>query len=103
MSATHTPPVPVAPAAPVPRRRVPAAVRRRRTLVVIAEHSLLIAAAIAFLFPIVFMVLTSLMTTDQVLSTKLWPDPFQWSNYTEVFNQAPMLRYALNTLLYSGL
>ena len=37
------------------------------------------------------------MTTDQALSPKLWPDPFQWSNYTEVFDQAPMLRYALNT------
>ena len=49
------------------------------------------------------MALTSLMTTDQALSPKLWPDPFQWSNYTEVFDQAPMFRYALNTLIYSVL
>jgi multiple sugar transport system permease protein len=49
------------------------------------------------------MVLTSLMTTDQALSPKLWPEPFRWSNYGDVFDQAPMLRYALNTLLYSGL
>ena len=49
------------------------------------------------------MALTSLMTTDQALSPKLWPDPFQWSNYTEVFDQAPMLRYALNTMIYSTL
>jgi multiple sugar transport system permease protein len=100
--ATQTPPVPLAAPALV-RRQVPAAVRRRRRLVGIAEHSLLIAAAIAFIAPIVFMALTSLMTTDQVLSPKLWPDPFQLSNYTEVFNQAPMLRYALNTLIYSTL
>jgi multiple sugar transport system permease protein len=100
--ATHAPPVPVAPAAPV-RRQVPAAVKRRRLLIAIADHSLLIAAAIAFLAPLAFMALTSLMTTDQALSPKLWPDPFQWSNYTEVFNQAPMFRYALNTAIYSVL
>jgi multiple sugar transport system permease protein len=102
MSATHTPTAPVA-AAPRVRREVPRAVRRRRFLIAVADHSLLIAATIAFAFPFVFMVLTSLMTTDQALSPKLWPDPFQWDNYAEVFRQAPMFRYALNTLIYSGL
>jgi hypothetical protein len=58
----HSPAVPVAapPAVPAPRREVPRDVRRRRRLVTIADHSLLIAAAIAFVFPIVFMVLTAL-------------------------------------------
>ena len=102
MSATHTPSVPAA-AAPPAKREVPREVRRRRFLVSVADHSLLIAATIAFAFPFVFMVLTSLMTTDQALSPKLWPDPFQWDNYVEVFRQAPMFRYALNTLIYSGL
>jgi multiple sugar transport system permease protein len=102
MSATHTPTAPVA-AAPRVRGEVPRAVRRRRFLIAVADHSLLIAATIAFAFPFVFMVLTSLMTTDQALSPKLWPDPFQWDNYAEVFRQAPMFRYALNTLIYSGL
>jgi multiple sugar transport system permease protein len=100
--ATHAPPVPVAPAAPV-RRQVPRSVRRRRLLIAIADHSLLIAGAIAFLAPLAFMALTSLMTTDQALSPKLWPDPFRWSNYTEVFHQAPMFRYALNTAIYAVL
>jgi multiple sugar transport system permease protein len=100
--ATQAPPIPVAPAAPR-RRQVPRSVRRRRLLVTIADHSLLIAGAIAFLAPLVFMALTSVMTTDQALSPKLWPDPFQWSNYTEVFHQAPMFRYALNTAIYAVL
>jgi multiple sugar transport system permease protein len=99
---THAPPVPVAPS-PLVRRELPRAVRRRRLLIAIADHSLLIAATIAFVFPFVFMVLTSLMTTDQALSPKLWPEPFQWDNYAEVFRKAPMLRYGLNTLIYSGL
>jgi multiple sugar transport system permease protein len=102
MSATHTPAVPAA-AAPPARREVPRPVRRRRFLIRVAEHSLLIAATIAFAFPFVFMLLTSLMTTDQALSPKLWPDPFQWDNYVEVFRKAPMVRYGLNTLIYSGL
>jgi multiple sugar transport system permease protein len=100
MATTET--VPVVPAAPAPRV-VPVAVRRRRRLIAIADHSLLIAAALIFLAPFVFMALTSLMTTDQALSPKLWPDPFQWSNYTDVFDQAPMFRYALNTAIYSVL
>jgi multiple sugar transport system permease protein len=101
---THTPAVPVAaPAPPLARREVPRSVRRRRVLVGVADHSLLIAAAIAFVFPIVFMLLTALMTNDQTLSTKLWPEPFRWANFSDVFDQAPMLRYGLNTLIYSGL
>jgi multiple sugar transport system permease protein len=103
MSTTSAPAVPVAaPSAPA-RREMPRSVRRKRFLVAVADHSLLIAAAIAFVFPIVFMLLTSVMTNDQALSTKLWPEPFQWSNYSDVFDKAPMLRYGLNTLIYSGL
>jgi multiple sugar transport system permease protein len=87
----------------VARRSLPAAVRRRRLLLAIAEHSLLIAAAIAFLAPFVFILLTSLMTNDQALSARLWPSPFRWSNFIDIFDQAPLGRWALNTLLYSGL
>jgi multiple sugar transport system permease protein len=103
MSTTSAPAVPVAAPSQPARREVPRSVRRKRFLVAVADHSLLIAAAIAFVFPILFMLLTSLMTSDQALSTKLWPEPFQWSNYSEVFDKAPMLRYGLNTLIYSGL
>ena len=41
------------------------AVRRQRFLISVAEHSLLIAAAIAFLAPVVFITLTALMTTTR--------------------------------------
>ena len=85
------------------RRRPPVAVRRRRLLIAVANHSLLIATAIIFLLPFVFVILTSLMTSHQALSTKLWPEPFAWHNYVEVFSKAPLWRYALNTLIYGGL
>jgi len=85
------------------RRKPPAAVRRKRFLIAVADHSLLIAAAIMFLAPFVFIVLTSLMTNNQALSPRLWPEPFQWSNYTDVFHTAPIWRYALNTTYYAVL
>ena len=52
-----------------------AALRRRRLLVFVAEHAVLIALAIAFIAPFVFIVATSLMSTQQALSPDLWPNP----------------------------
>jgi multiple sugar transport system permease protein len=84
-------------------RKAPAAVRRRRFLVAVADHSILIVLAIIFLLPIVFIALTALMTDGQALTPSLWPHPFQWSNFVEVFRQAPLWRWMLNTLMYAGL
>jgi multiple sugar transport system permease protein len=101
---THSPAVPVAAPPAVPaRRQTPRSVRRRRLLLAVADNSLRIAAALIFLTPFVFIGLTSLMTNDQALSTNLWPHPFRWSNYTRVFDEAPILRYALNTMIYACL
>ena len=88
---------------PLVRKKPPPAIRRRRFLVAVANHSLLIAAAIAFLLPFVVITLTALMSDNQALSAKLWPHPFVWSNFTDVFTKAPIWRWTLNTMLYSGL
>ena len=85
------------------RRRAPATVRRRRLLTAVADHAILIAAAIAFLAPVAVMLLTALMTSDQTLSSRLWPHPFRWSNFADVFAKAPFWRYTANTMLYAGL
>lgn len=85
------------------RRTVPAAVRRKRLLVVVANHSVLIAVTIAFLAPFAFIVLTSLMTTNQALSANIWPHPFRLQNFVDVFTKAPLWRWTLNTMIYSVL
>jgi multiple sugar transport system permease protein len=90
-------------AATLVRRRPPRPVRRRRALVAIADHSILIALAIVFLAPFAFMLLTALMTSDQALSSTLWPHPFHWRNVADVFDRAPLWRYTLNSMLYAGL
>ncbi len=87
----------------IARRELPRSVRRRRFLLAVADHSLLIAAALAFLAPVVFITLTALMTNAQALSPRLWPHPFQWRNFVEVFHQAPLWRWTLNTMMYAGL
>ena len=93
-----------APAAAVfTRRRPPAPVRRRRLLLAIANHSLLIVTAALFLSPFLFIALTALMTNDQALSSHLWPHPFRWHNFAQVFRQSPLWRWSLNTMIYSGL
>ena len=88
-------------AAPLVRRRPPAHIRRKRLLIGVANHSLLIAAAIAFLAPFAFITLTALMTNNQALSPNLWPHPFAWHNFIDVFTKAPLWRWTLNTMQYS--
>jgi multiple sugar transport system permease protein len=83
------------------RRRAPAPVRRRRFLIAVANHSVLIAAAIAFLAPFAFITLTALMTNGQALSSRLWPHPFAWHNFVDVFTTAPLWRWTFNTMEYS--
>ena len=102
---TEAAPARAAAAAPATfvRRRPPVAVRRKRFRVSVATHSLLIVAAIVFRLPVVVLRRTALMTSHQALSPRLWPQPFAWHNYIDVFSKAPLWRYALNTLLYGGL
>jgi multiple sugar transport system permease protein len=88
-------------AVPLVRRRPPARVRRKRLLVSVANHSMLIAASVAFLAPFVFIALTALMTNDQALSANLWPHPFAWHNVVDVFTKAPLWRWTFNTFEYA--
>jgi multiple sugar transport system permease protein len=89
--------------AQIVRRRPPASVRRKRLLFSVANNSVLIALAVAFLAPFVFITLTALMTNNQALSPSIWPHPIRWSNFYDVFVKAPFWRWILNTLQYSVL
>jgi multiple sugar transport system permease protein len=85
------------------RRKPPASVRRKRFLLSVANYSLLIAAAALFIAPFVFIFLTSLMTNEQALSPHLWPHPFRWQNFVDVFHKSPLWRWTLNSLIYMSL
>ncbi len=90
------------PAPPAPKRRTPP-LRGRRLLGWIAEHTVLVALAVLFIAPVVFVVLTSLMSSDQTLTASLWPKPFVWSNYLTVFQTVPLLQWFGNSALYAVL
>ncbi|MFH8517790.1 carbohydrate ABC transporter permease [Streptomyces gelaticus] len=77
--------------------------RRKALLNWIAVHSLGVAAALFFVLPFVFLLLTSLMSGQQALTRDLWPHPFEWSNYQQVFETDGFLIWWRNTLLYAGL
>ncbi|MEV7053991.1 carbohydrate ABC transporter permease [Streptomyces microflavus] len=94
-----------APASPAKAPRTPAArtARRKALLHWIAVHSLGIAAALFFVLPFVFVVLTSLMNDQQALTRDLTPNTWEWGNYKKVFETPGFLVWWRNTLLYAGL
>ena len=67
----------------------------------IARHSIAIVLAIMFLTPIVYLVLLSLMTSDQALTSDYWPNSWHPENYVRVFEVTPLPRYLLNTVVYA--
>ena len=78
-------------------------------------HVVLLLGAVVMVGPLVWMVLTSLKTpadAEAFFNTPrrlpavlraLWPHPLTWDNYVAVFTERPMLRYFLNSALYTGL
>jgi multiple sugar transport system permease protein len=72
-------------------------------LMAVGNHAFLILFSVVFLLPMVFVILTSLMTSQQALTPEIWPHPFHFGNYREVFRDAPIFRYAWNTTLIAVL
>ncbi|RSS70306.1 carbohydrate ABC transporter permease [Streptomyces sp. WAC06614] len=77
--------------------------RRKAVLHWIGVHSLGVAAALFFVLPFVFLLLTSLMSDQQALTRDLWPRTWEWDNYVQVWNAPGFLTWWRNTLLYAGL
>jgi multiple sugar transport system permease protein len=79
--------------------------RRRQFLNTIASHAVLIAVSAVFFVPMIFILLTSVMTDVQANTPALWPNPFRFANYTDIFTvtQVPFLQYTFNTLLVAFL
>jgi multiple sugar transport system permease protein len=81
----------------------------------VGVHAVLILGAVVMVGPLVWMVLTSLKTpadaqaffdTPRRLTAflaALWPDPITFDAYEAVFTERPMLRYYLNSAIYTAL
>ncbi len=76
-----------------PHRRIKAGLVIRYVLAVIIT--------VVMVFPLFWMLSTSLKTEQQVMSSRLvfWPTTPQWDNFSYPFQKVPFLRYMLNTAL----
>jgi multiple sugar transport system permease protein len=73
-------------------------VRRRRLFETIRSHTVLILVSALFFVPLIFVMLTSVMSDQQANTSHLWPQPFLFGNYGDVFSAVPFLRYTFNTM-----
>jgi multiple sugar transport system permease protein len=93
----------------IPRLDLAPSTRRRRTarpsrvLLWIAEHAALLAIAILMIAPVVFVVLTSMMSSNQALTATIIPNPIDWSSYVRVFTELPLATWFGNSALYAVL
>ncbi len=64
-------------------------------------HILLVAGSLMFVFPMLWMISTSLKPIDQtmIFPPRWIPDPFQWKNYVDAVNYIPFFMYAANTMI----
>jgi multiple sugar transport system permease protein len=62
---------------------------------------ILAGLALIFLLPILWMLSQSLMTYQETIQSPLtlWPHVFQWDNYVQALQEAPLILYFGNTLL----
>ena len=74
---------------------------RHRKWTPVAVHAILLVSSLILLFPLAWMVLTSLKPIDQTMAfpPTLVPRPFQWRNYLDAVTAIPFLRYTMNTLI----
>ncbi len=66
-----------------------------------AYYAAIIIALVCWLMPLLAVILTSLRSLEDFNVGNYWGMPKEWkfSNYADVFQQTPMLRYMLNTVI----
>jgi multiple sugar transport system permease protein len=89
------------PASVPPRLRVRQSWNRR--LHWVATHAIGLALGIVFTLPMLFVLLTAVMKSDQAMSASLWPTEWHFENFVAVFDRAPLLEYFTNSMIYSTL
>ncbi len=80
-----------------PRRRIPTAQQ-------FVVGALLIVFSVIFIYPMVWLLSSSLKPGHRVFSADLLPQPIMWENYPSLLDQAPRFgQWFLNSVLVSGL
>lgn len=77
--------------------------RKLKTIVTVTGLTLF---AFVQLYPLYWLFMFSLKSNADILLSKNilgWPKVFQWQNYVTVFSRSTILRYLLNSMIYSGI
>jgi multiple sugar transport system permease protein len=89
-------------ATPPDKRRTNRKPRRTSLMAFLVERTALVTLGILFVAPVVFVVLASMKTRGQIDdSSTIWPNPFHWSNFTEVFAKVDLWTASLNSFEYA--
>jgi multiple sugar transport system permease protein len=83
--------------------RVRTTVRGLSLVAWVSEHVALATLAVLFIAPVVFVLFTSFMSSQQTLTASIWPKSWEWSNYSNVFSRAPLARWFANSAIYATL
>jgi len=68
-------------------------------------YIVLTGLAMIFLFPFLWMILSSLKSDVQIFSysAKFFPNPVHWRNFIDAWTKIPLGRYYLNSIIVSGI
>lgn len=80
------------------------AAKRKKRAMMIAQYVLAIAVVLVVVFPIYWMLISSVKSQDEILLTvpTLWPKEFHFENYSNVFNKANFSKYYYNTAVMTA-
>ncbi len=91
------------PARPLPRlARRPRKARAGRSWNTAAGHLVMVVLAIFCLFPVYWMIVSSLRPANAIFETTLWPSMASLDNYAYALKAIPILRMLANTLLVAA-
>jgi multiple sugar transport system permease protein len=67
----------------------------------LALHAVLLSAGVLFMLPFVWSISTSLKSMSELFSVRpnLIPETLRWDNYQAVFDNAPFLRFYINSII----
>ncbi len=85
------------------RRGRPKTERRRPSVVSIVCAILLLAFCVLFLYPFIWLVSASLKPRGEVFDNALIPNTVEWSNYTKVWSELPLLHWLGNSVVIAVL
>ena len=75
---------------------------KRKPWQTIALYLFVFVISIVILYPYVIMFITALKNNDEMYAGTILPQAWQWSNFTDIWSAAPVLKYLVNSLVIAG-